>query len=200
MDLATPEYLLFSEVDLAQGVGHWRFVLRSPDGAQQFEAADAEPGLQGERLDLLTVVRALEALDQPSCVTMVDCSQYVWQGVHYGLPEWRDNGWRWEFFGQMVPVKNHDLWQRMDRAMHFHRVECRRRRFDPPHRAVSGPTRTAGKRKDDWGIREKAADWLKYVVSQLPGKWHQSATTLLRTCRRWAIRSCRPRTAFPWTA
>ena len=97
------------------------------------EAADVEPGLHGERLELLTVIRALESLDQPSHVTLMGCSKYVRNGMQYGLPEWQANGWRWECFGQMVPVKNFDLWQRMERALRFHHVECCHRRFDGPH-------------------------------------------------------------------
>ena len=44
------------------------------------------------------------------------CTRYVRNGMQYGLPEWQANGWRWECFGQLVPVKNFDLWQRMERA------------------------------------------------------------------------------------
>ena len=76
-------------------------------------AEDIEPDIQGERLELLTVVRGLEALDQPVPVTLMTPSIYVREGIRYGLAEWRRNGWRWESFGQMVPVKNCDLWQRV---------------------------------------------------------------------------------------
>lgn len=138
MKVPAPHYLLFSEVGDAEGSGGWRFLLRSIDGADQFEAADVEPECRGERLDLLTVIRALESLDQPSQVTLVGCSRYLLQGVRYGLSEWKSNGWRWEFFGQLVPVKNRDLWQRMDRALRFHRIACCRRRFDPPHGSLPG--------------------------------------------------------------
>jgi len=127
MNVSAPHYLLFSEASSQDGPGRWRFELRSADGSQRFKASDTEPDVRGERLALLTVVRALENLDQPSQVTLVGCSPYVRQGMQYGLPEWRDNGWRWESFGQMVPVRNSDLWQRMDRALRFHHVDCRGR-------------------------------------------------------------------------
>jgi ribonuclease HI len=125
MNASTPQYILFLESSRSHDSGQWRFSLRTPDGAEQLVADDIEPETRGERLDLLTVVRALEALDQPSHVTLVGCSRYVRNGLQYGLPEWRSNGWRWEFFGQMMPVKNGDLWQRLDRALRFHQVECR---------------------------------------------------------------------------
>ncbi len=146
MNVPTPHYLLFSEADRRKESGRWRFALCSADGSVEYEAADVEPEVRGERLDLLTVVRALESLDEPAKVTLVGCSPYVRQGLRYGLPEWRDNGWRWEYFGQMVPVKNGDLWQRLDHALRFHRIECRHRRFDPPH---VGDEATAGERTED---------------------------------------------------
>ena len=164
MTLTTPHFLLFSHVDRQHGTGQWQFALRTQDGRQQFEANDAEPDLPAERLDLLTVVRALEALDQPSRVTLVDCSDYVWKGVRYGLPEWRGNGWRWEFFGQMVPVKNSDLWQRLDRALRFHDVECRRRRFDPPHHPSEGYDKPRWKVKWIGGLRGRLSDWVKWAT------------------------------------
>ena len=184
MKLTIPHYLLFSQVDRLDGTGRWRFVLRTADGAERFEAADAEPGLSGERLELLTTVRALESLDQPSRVTLVDCGDSVWKGVQYGLPEWRANGWRWEFFGQMVPVKNLDLWQRLDRALAFHDVECRKRRFDMPH--ASGPRKsndTDRQKKVEWGLREKFSNWLKYVTVANRHAW-QGLDALGRACWR----------------
>ncbi|MEI8373822.1 MAG: RNase H family protein [Planctomycetota bacterium] len=161
MDSTTPHFLLNSRIDRTQGSGQWQFVLRTQDGTQRFEAKDAEPDLSGERLDLLTVVRALESLDQPSRVTLVDCSDYVWKGVCYGLQEWRTNGWRWEFFGQMVPVKNSDLWQRLDRALRFHDVECRRQRFDRGSNPQEGVNKPHWNAKLAWGLRKKIFDWLK---------------------------------------
>ncbi len=133
MKVATPHYLLFSESSRKSSQGQWRFVLQSIDGSEQFEAADAEPVARGERVELLAVVRGLEALAQPSRVTLVTPSKYVNRGLTYGLAEWRANGWQWEHYGEMVPVKNRDLWQRVDRALLYHQLECRTWRFDLPH-------------------------------------------------------------------
>jgi len=133
MKVATPHFLLFSESSRKNQQGQWRFVLQSLDGAEQLEAADDEPEVQGERLELLAVVRGLEALEQPSRVTLVTPSKYVNRGLTFGLEEWRTNGWEWEHYGEMVPVKNRDLWQRVDQALRFHQLECRTWRFDLPH-------------------------------------------------------------------
>ena len=127
MIVPTPHYLLYSQTSHESGLGYWQFTLRRPDGSKRFEAADAEPAVRGERLELLTVIRALESLDEPSRVTLVGCSPSIRRGVLYGLPEWRHNGWRWEFYGRMVPIKNGDLWQRLDCALEFHHLEYGRR-------------------------------------------------------------------------
>jgi ribonuclease HI len=186
MNSPTPHYLLKTEASQESGSGRWRFVLTPLDGSPEVEAADVEPDVWGERLNLLTVVRALESLDQPSWVTLVGCTQYVEQGIAYGIAEWRESGWRWEFFGQMTPVRDIDLWQRMDRILQFHRVDCGRRRFDAGHVPLNGPLDgphwglpakgkelIGGLARDKWveccalvtavwhGLRTKAATWVQ---------------------------------------
>lgn len=133
LNVPAPHFLLFSEAGVddandaadGSGVGQWRFVLESVDGATKIEAADAEPRQEGERLELLAIVRGLEALDQPSRVTLVTSSRYVSRGLRFGLENWRENDWQWERYGQMTPIKNSDLWRRIDQAMQYHLVECR---------------------------------------------------------------------------
>lgn len=134
-----PHYFLRCEIEPAELPGHWRFELTRPDGAPGEEAADVEPGVGGIRLELLTVVRALESLDEPSRITLLNPSATLRQGILYGLADWRAYGWQWEWFGQLVPIKNADLWQRLDQAMQFHHVECRRWRLDSAHGAPGGP-------------------------------------------------------------
>lgn len=133
MNIPAPHFLLFSEARRKQRQGLWRFVLQAADGSATFEASDTETQIGGERLELLAVIRGLEHLDQPSRVTLFTHSKYVSRGMTYGLDEWRRAGWTWECFGEMVPVKNRDLWQRLDRALGFHTIEFRIKRFDQPH-------------------------------------------------------------------
>lgn len=92
--------------------------------------ADEEAFTCGERLELLAVVRGLEALDGPSRVTLVTKSRYVSRGLRFGMAEWRANDWNWERFGRVVPVKDSDLWQRIDRALLYHEVECQAWQFE----------------------------------------------------------------------
>lgn len=102
--------------------------------------SDHEPEACVERLELLAVVRALEALDGPTRVTLVTKSRYVSRGLRTCLTEWRANEWQWERFGRIVAVKDYDLWQRIDRALLFHKVECQPWQFeesDPSEPLVS---------------------------------------------------------------
>ncbi len=146
MSVSSPHYLLFSEARHAASQGNaWRFVLESVNSQQRLAAADVEPHSGGERLELLAVVRGLEAIDCPARVTLITKSRYVSRGLKYGMNEWRVKNWQWERFGKLVPVRDHDLWRRVDRALQFHQVQCRawqfanekqpvsRRRTDPSH-------------------------------------------------------------------
>jgi ribonuclease HI len=163
-----PHYLLFVETARNNNPGHWQFMLKEANGVAQFQAVDVEPGVSGERLDLLTIIRALESLDQPSRVTLTSCSPYIRQGMQYSISEWRENKWQWEFFGYMVPIKHADLWQRMDHLLHVHSVECRQRRIDGPHRTLPGPNTKQNPQPLNWGLRVATDIWLKCIGRIIP--------------------------------
>ena len=105
-----PHFFLRSEVQEREDRGEWRFVLTAADGSATWEAHDEEPNVRGERLELLSVVRAMESLDQPSIVTLAQGARSVRRVLGEGLDEWRRNGWMWECYGELVPIKNRDLW------------------------------------------------------------------------------------------
>ncbi len=137
--VAQPHFLLFCDThhsDRQPGAdgrasgyeasgGRWHFVLEQLDGPERLEAADSEFAMNRERLALLSVVRGLEALEQPSQVTLVTTSRYVSRGLRYGIHTWRDNDYTWERFGEQRPVRNSDLWRRVDTALQFHGIQCR---------------------------------------------------------------------------
>lgn len=173
MNALAPHYLLLSESSKVQEPGRWRFTLRAADGSQRLVADDVEPDVRGERLELLTVVRGLEALDQASRVTIVTPSIYVRNGIEYGISEWRRAGWRWEFFGEMVPIRDCDLWQRLERAMQFHQLKCRTLRIDPPH-ASARPLGNVWSRPRECPVPSASAP------SPLRQRWQR----LLAACRR----------------
>ena len=132
MTASKPHYLLFCDGNVsATGEsagsfrGRWRFVLEDLVSGERVEATDQESGCAPDRSALVAVLRGLEALEQPSRVTLVTTSRYVTRGLQYGLSEWRDNDYSWEHFGAVQPIRNADLWKRIDRALAYHQVQCR---------------------------------------------------------------------------
>lgn len=150
MHAPPPHFLLLSESHTQESGsprGRWRFLLepvgrRPPGVTGRLDVRDSETGVTGERLALLAVVRGLEALTQPSRVTLITSSNYVLWGVRFGLSDWRDASWRWERHGEMVPIKHADLWQRLDRALQIHQVRIRGWQFSagPPASESSAPS------------------------------------------------------------
>jgi ribonuclease HI len=130
--MTTPgaHFLLFAEAGFDGHQGTWRFVLSEVGVGDVLTAGDSEPIACRERLELLAVVRGLEAIDHPARVTLVTNSRYVSRGLKHGLADWRASDWNWERFGQLVPIRDQDLWRRVDRALHFHKLDCRLWRFD----------------------------------------------------------------------
>jgi ribonuclease HI len=131
MSVPAPHFLLTPQAAVLTGdgdygpAGQWRFVLQTAGGETHLAAEDDEAESSPERLELLAIVRGLEALDEPSRVTLVSARRSISRGVRYGLAQWRESDWQWERYGKLTPVKNGDLWQRIDRAMSIHTVECR---------------------------------------------------------------------------
>jgi ribonuclease HI len=151
MNVPAPHFLLYAEAaqaadSAASDAGRWRFVLRLPGGETALEAADEEPEAGPERLELLAVVRGLEALDSPSQVTLLTGSRHIHRGLESGLSQWRENDWQWDRYGRMTPVKNGDLWQRLDRLLDIHSLECRPTRLEKVDDLVSPPPAPARQR------------------------------------------------------
>lgn len=142
-----PHFVLFSRSEELAGNGthddtqggSWHFCIKSDDGQVWLEASDFESFISRERLELLAVVRGLEALDQPSIVTLVTPNPQISRSVRQGLDYWRDRNWTWERFGEKVPMSNSDLWIRIDSALQIHEIRCRTYRIDPKQQVVPKP-------------------------------------------------------------
>jgi ribonuclease HI len=125
MPATTAHYLLYTEATRAEDLApHWKFTLQSAGGKEQLTADDTELNSRPSRLELLAVVRGLEAIDEPAQVTLLTASRYVARGIRRQLSQWREDNWQWERFGEMVPIRDRDLWQRIDHALRYHTVEC----------------------------------------------------------------------------
>src|SRR4051812_49214011 len=137
MQAPSDHFLLFTEATRSEFSNpHWKFTLQTVDGGVQLSADDSERNSRASRLELLAVVRGLEAIDRPARVTLLTSSRYVSRGIRRQLNQWREDNWQWERFGEMVPIRDRDLWQRVDHALQFHQVECSDVRMD--ERAASG--------------------------------------------------------------
>lgn len=134
MTVRKPHFLLFCDAatKVSQGSqatamsrSKWRCIVDDLSENDRIEISDTEVDTTPERSSLIAVVRGLEALQQPSQVTLVTSSPYVNKGLRYGLREWRENDYQWEHFGTEKPVRNADLWRRIDQALQYHSLECR---------------------------------------------------------------------------
>ena len=99
------------------GPGGWGVLLRM--GEKERELSGGEALTTNNRMELLAAIRGLEALKRPCRVLLHTDSIYVRDGVTKWLPRWKSNGWR---TAAKQPVKNVDLWQRLDAAMVRHDV------------------------------------------------------------------------------
>ncbi|MEM7099758.1 MAG: ribonuclease HI [Pseudomonadota bacterium] len=100
------------------GPGGWAALLRA--GSHEKLLDGAEPQTTNNRMELMAAIAGLEALQRPSDVSLTTDSQYVRQGITQWVRNWKKNGWK---TAQKQPVKNQDLWQRLDVAVSQHSVE-----------------------------------------------------------------------------
>jgi len=92
------------------GPGGWGVLLRSPDGSEK-ELFGGELETTNNRMEMTAVIEALAALKRPCAVVLHLDSQYVLKGITEWLVGWKAKGWK---TASKQPVKNVDLWQRLD--------------------------------------------------------------------------------------
>jgi ribonuclease HI len=99
------------------GPGGWGAILRFGD--KEKELHGGERATTNNRMELMAAISALEALKKPAVVDLTTDSVYVRDGITKWIHGWKRNGWR---TADKKPVKNVDLWQRLDEAMRQHEV------------------------------------------------------------------------------
>ena len=107
------------------GPGGWGVLMIARDGAavvKERELQGGEPMTTNNRMELMAAISALEALSKPVEITIVTDSAYVKNGVTEWIHGWKRNGWR---TAGKDPVKNAELWQRLDAAQARHKVVWR---------------------------------------------------------------------------
>lgn len=123
-DRPPPEVQLFADGACSgnPGPGGWAFILRHMASGKEKESSGGEPQTTNNRMELTGVIRGLEALKRRAAVEVVTDSVYVGKGFSEWLPKWKANGWRRREGDRLVPVKNEDLWRRLDELLAHHEV------------------------------------------------------------------------------
>ena len=116
----TPEVTIFTDGACSgnPGPGGWGAVLIS--GANEREICGGEPATTNNRMELMAAIQALEALKRPCKVELHTDSQYVRKGITEWIGAWKARGWK---TADKKPVKNDDLWKRLDAACAPHKIK-----------------------------------------------------------------------------
>ncbi len=99
------------------GPGGWGVLMRWNGHERELSGAEAQT--TNNRMELLAAIEALETLKRPCTVILTTDSQYVRKGITEWMVNWKKNGWR---TASRKPVKNADLWRRLDQAVARHQV------------------------------------------------------------------------------
>lgn len=102
------------------GPGGWGALLKYE--AHEKALKGAEPYTTNNRMELMAAIQALEALKRPCRVVLTTDSKYLMEGITRWLPRWKQRHWR---TADNKPVKNQDLWQRLETALARHDVHWR---------------------------------------------------------------------------
>ena len=99
------------------GPGGWGAWLKI--GEAEKELCGGEPETTNNRMELMAAIQALETLNQPCVIKLYSDSKYVLQGITEWMDNWKKRGWK---TAAKKPVKNEDLWRRLDAAMQQHEI------------------------------------------------------------------------------
>ncbi len=100
------------------GPGGWGAILSFGDHAKELHGGEAHT--TNNRMELMGAIAALEALKRPCSVDLHTDSQYLRNGIMSWIHGWKKNGWR---TADKKPVKNVDLWKRLDEALAQHKIQ-----------------------------------------------------------------------------
>jgi len=99
------------------GPGGWGVWLKRGDAKK--ELFGGEQKTTNNRMELMAAIQALEALNRPCAVKLYSDSKYVLQGITEWMVNWKKRGWK---TAAKKPVKNEDLWRRLDAVMQKHEI------------------------------------------------------------------------------
>ena len=102
------------------GPGGWGALLRFKDSEKTIKGSEQDT--TNNRMELQAAISALEALSRPCVVTLTTDSRYVMDGIQQWLPNWKKRGWK---TANKKPVKNEDLWRKLDVLSNSHTIDWR---------------------------------------------------------------------------
>ena len=122
MSHARPRIVIYTDGACSgnPGPGGWGAILMS--GHHRKELNGGEANTTNNRMELMAAIAALEALKKPSAVELHTDSKYLKDGINKWIHGWRRNGWK---TADKKPVKNVELWQRLDEARSRHEIDWR---------------------------------------------------------------------------
>lgn len=106
------------------GAGGWGFILQHPESGRSKEASGGEHATTNNRMEITAVIRGLESLKGPSAVELFSDSEYVVNAMSSWMTNWKRFGWK-RSKNATEPVKNVDLWRRLDELLAIHLVTAR---------------------------------------------------------------------------
>ena len=117
--MADPHVVIYTDGACSgnPGPGGWAAILKAGDHEKELKGGELLT--TNNRMELMAAISALEALNRPCVVDIHTDSQYVRNGIMSWINNWKRNGWR---TADKRPVKNDDLWKRLDAALARHRV------------------------------------------------------------------------------
>jgi len=100
------------------GPGGWGVMLSYKNKVKELFGGEKET--TNNRMELMATIQALEALTRPCVVQLNSDSSYVLKGITEWMPNWKKRGWK---TASRAPVKNEDLWRRLDASIAGHQIE-----------------------------------------------------------------------------
>lgn len=100
------------------GPGGWGVWLKRGQSEKQLYGGEQQT--TNNRMELMAAIQALEALNRPCAVKLYSDSRYVLQGITEWMANWKKRGWK---TAAKKPVKNEDLWRRLDSVMQKHQID-----------------------------------------------------------------------------
>jgi ribonuclease HI len=108
------------------GPGGWAFILRHLPSGTETEGSGGEAETTNNQMELMAVVQGLSRLKRPVRVELFTDSVYVGKGMSEWMAAWKRNGWKRKEKSKLVPVKNVELWKRLDLLLQRHSVKYTR--------------------------------------------------------------------------